>query len=62
MNFTESSSNNKLKDDPAHKAANALEPSEPSELDKEAMEGAKRAQKRIHDNEETNSSNTIFSK
>ncbi|MDE1162587.1 MAG: hypothetical protein PW792_11665 [Acidobacteriaceae bacterium] len=35
---------------------------EETKIDSVAMEGAKKAQERLHKNENTNSSNTIFSK
>ncbi len=62
MNFTDSDSDNKLKSDPARKGGEAVESSGHTVIDHEAMDSAKKAQKTLHDNENTNSSNTIFSK
>ena len=62
MNFTDSSSDNKLKDSPARKGGDAIESTGTTPVDRGAMDMAKKAQKHIHDNEQTNSSNTTFSK
>ena len=51
---------------PARPSHEAVEPggeaTEQQKMDKVGMESAKRAQNRIHDNEETTPGNTIFSK
>ena len=44
---------------PSHEA---LEPTEPTKLDQSAMDSAKRAENRIHADEETTPGNSIFSK
>jgi len=65
MNFNDGSSNNNLDSakTPA-RAANLENEEDPKEtvLGHDAMDMAKKAQNRQHQNEQTNSSNTIFSK
>jgi hypothetical protein len=63
MNFTDSDNEIRLGQKPADRKSNdeGETPGE-SSLDKSAMESAERAQDRQHHNEQTNSSNTIFSK
>ncbi len=65
MNNTDGSSNLNLNSTksavrPSHEAIES--DGTESQLDKDAMESAKRAQKRLHNNEETTPGNTIFSK
>ncbi len=64
MNFTDSSENNNaIGQKPAERKANeAGESPNESSLDKAAMDGAQKAQSRQHHDEQTNSSNTTFSK
>jgi hypothetical protein len=63
MNFTDSSTDSKVGTKPAERKSNDDgEEIGSSRLDHEAMEGAMKAQDRIHKNEQTNSSNTTFSK
>ena len=47
---------------PSHEAIGSGHGAEESSLDKSAMESAKRAEHRIHNDEETTPGNTIFSK
>ena len=71
MNQNDSSSNRNLNSTkspirPSHEAVEShtgdAQTSEDEKLDRVAMEGAKRAQNRIHNDEETTPGNTIFSK
>lgn len=65
MNFNDGSSNNNLDSAKTPARAGNLENEEdPREttLGHDAMDMAKKAQNRQHQNEQTNSSNTIFSK
>jgi hypothetical protein len=63
MNFNDSQNDVPLSEKTAGRKSNdsGEEPGE-SNLDRSAMEGAEKAQKRQHQNENTNSGNSIFSK
>jgi hypothetical protein len=63
MNFTDSSSDNKVGTKTAERKSNDNDVSVgASHLDKELLKGAEKANDRTHHNEQTNSSNTTFSK
>jgi hypothetical protein len=64
MNFNDTSSDVRVGNKtPARKSNEAGQNAFPeSKLDKEAMDSAQKAQERIHQNENTNSGNSIFSK
>jgi hypothetical protein len=63
MNFNDSSSDKPLGTKTTGRVSNdSNETPGESTLDREAMDSATRAQDRQHKNENTNSSNTIFSK
>jgi hypothetical protein len=64
MNFNDASTDVRVgSKTPDRKSNMAGEEAFPeSELDREAMDSAQRAQERQHQNENTNSGNTIFSK
>lgn len=64
MNFTDSSdSNTAIGQKPAERKSNeAGETPGASHLDKAAMDSAQKGQEHQHHNEQTNSSNTTFSK
>lgn len=63
MNFNDGKSDiGSLSQAPEAKTTENAEEAGASKLDKSAMESATRAESRIHKNEQTNSSNTIFSK
>lgn len=63
MNFNDASSDRPVgTKDPARKSNDAGEDIGESSLDRAAEDSAVKAQERQHKNENTNSSNTIFSK
>jgi hypothetical protein len=63
MNFNDSSSDRKVGSKPAERKSD-LSGQDPGTtgVDQAAMDSAQKAQDRMHKNEQTNSSNTIFSK
>ena len=63
MNFNDASSDRKVgSKSPDRKSNDEGQDPGQSSLDHSAMESAQKAQDRMHKNEQTNSSNTIFSK
>jgi hypothetical protein len=63
MNFTDATTDTKVGTKPAARKANDEgETPSASKMDQIAMDSAKKANSRTHANEQTNSSNTTFSK
>jgi hypothetical protein len=64
MNFNDSSSDRPVGEkSPARKSNDSgVEVGHENDIDRSAMDSAQKAQERQHKNENTNSSNTIFSK
>lgn len=63
MNFVNSQTENKVGSKTADRKSNLSgQDPEQTKLDRAAMDSAQKAQEREHKNENTNSSNTIFSK
>jgi hypothetical protein len=63
MNFNDSSSDRKVGSKPAERKSNeAGQTPGSSSVDRAAMDSAQKAQDRMHKNEQTNSSNTTFTK
>lgn len=64
MNFNDASTDVRVGSKTPDRKSNMAgeKPLPDSKLDREAMDSAQRAQERQHKNENTNSSNTIFSK
>ena len=64
MNFNDSQNDTRVGSKTADRKSNMSgeEVTHPNDIDRAAMDSAQRAQDRQHKNENTNSSNTIFSK